>query len=212
MKAFEVLSWARSLTSLLFRLHTIQLLEPRTFTMNDMIKLGLNRSISPEQVVQMEHDILFTLEWDVFPSTSIEFAYYMICMLPPEVPKSIKYALLELSRYLSELAICVYKFVGFSSSVKALAIVCVAIDSLDASSATISTESQCTFALRIYDTLGLWAHDDENIAMLKEELNHLIHHNTNLDQFVRLILSSHKDEANTSGSPKSTAVNVSAST
>ena len=40
--------------------------------MNDMIKLGLNRSISQEQVVQMEHDILFTLEWDVLPSTSIE--------------------------------------------------------------------------------------------------------------------------------------------
>ena len=181
--------------------------------MNDMIKLGLNRSISPEQVVQMEHDILFTLEWDVLPSTSIEFAYYMICMLPPEVPKSIKYALLELSRYLSELAICVYKFVGFSSSVKALAIVCVAIDSLDTSSdSAISTESQCTFALRIYDTLGLWAHDDENIAMLKEELNHLIHHNTNLEEFVKLILSSHKDEANTSGSPKSIAANMSAST
>ena len=179
--------------------------------MNDMIKLGLNRSISPEQVVQMEHDILFTLEWDVLPSTAMEFAYYMICMLPPEVPKSTKYVIQELSKYLSELAICVYKFVGFRPSVKALAIVCVAIDSLDAGSA-ISTDAQCTFAIRIYDAFELWAHDDEKIAMLKEELNHLIHHNTNLSEFVKLILSSHKDEANASGSPKSTAVNVSAST
>eukprot|EP00986_Skeletonema_menzelii_P009369 scaffold4261_cov161-Skeletonema_menzelii.AAC.2 len=155
--------------------------------MNDMIKLGLNSSISPEQVVQMEQDIIFTLEWDVLPSTTIEFAYYMICMLPPEVPRSTK------------------------SSVKALAIVCVAIDSLDAGSA-ISTDTQCTFAIRIYETFGLWTHDDEMIAMLKEEMNHLICHNTNLSEFVNLILSSHKDEANASGSPKSAAVNMSAST
>lgn len=179
--------------------------------MNDMIKLGLNSSISPEQVVQMEQDILFTLEWDVLPSTTIEFAYYMICMLPPEVPRSTKYVLQELSKYLSELSICVYNFVGFRSSVKALAIVCVAIDSLDAGSA-ISTDTQCTFAIRIDETFGLWTHDDEMIAMLKEEMNHLICHNTNLSEFVNLILSSHKDEANASGSPKSAAVNMSAST
>ena len=175
-----------------------------------MIKLGLDRSITPEQLIQVEHDILFSLEWDVFPSTTIEFAHYMNCMLPSEVPNSTKYLIQELSKYMSELAICLYKFVGFRPSVKALAIVSVAIDSLDADIA-ISTETQCTFALRIYETFGLWVHDDEQTAMLKEEFNHLIRHNTNLNEFVKLILSSHDEEVNASGSPKSTAVNAFAS-
>lgn len=178
--------------------------------MNDMIKLGLNRSITPEQLVQVEHDILFTLEWDVLPSTTIEFAHYMNCMLPSDVSNATRYLIQELSKYMSELAICIYKFIGFRPSVKALAIVSVAIDSLDDDIA-ISTENQSTFAWRIYETFGLWVHDDEQIAMLKEELNHLICHNTNLNEFVKLILSSHEEEISTSGSPKSTAVNAFAS-
>jgi hypothetical protein len=179
--------------------------------MEDMIKLGQNRSFSPKQLVQMEHDILFTLEWDVLPSTTIEFVHHMICMLPSDVPNSTKYVIQELSKYMSELAICVYKFIGFKASVKALAIVSVAIDSLDANS-FISTDAQCYFSLRIFDTFEIWAHDDEVIAMLKEELNHLICHNTNLSEFVKLILSSHKEEeVIASGSPKSTTMNVSTS-
>lgn len=178
--------------------------------MEDMIKLG-SRPFTSLQLVQMEHDVLFTLQWDVLPSTTIEFAHHMICMLPSDVPKCTRYVIQELSKYMSELSICVYKFVGFKPSVKALAIVSVAMDSLDADSA-ISTETECAFDLRIYDTFELWYHDDEVIAMLKEELNNLICHNTNVREFVKVIRSTHKEEdVNSSGSPKSAAVNVFAS-
>lgn len=204
MNASVFLSQKQSLTSYI---SYIQLLEPRIFNMADMIKLGC-RPFTPKQLVLMEHEILFGLQWDVLPPTTFEFAHHMICMLPSDVPKPTRYVIQELSKYMSELAICVYKLVGKKPSVKALAIVSVAIDSLDADSA-ISTEAQCTFALRIYDTFQLWYHDNEEIAMLKEELNNLICHNTNLREFVKLIRATHKEEeVNSSGSPKSTAVNV----
>ena len=179
--------------------------------MADMIKIGLNRSISREQMIQMEHDVLFTLDWDVLPCTTVEFAHYMVCMLPSNVPRYVRYVIKELSKYMSELAICVYKFVGFKPYVKALAIVSAAIDSLDTEIA-ISTESQSTFALRVYDLFKIWHHDDEDIAMLKIEMTNLLHYNTNLSEFVKLILSSHKEEeSNSSESPKSVTVNVSKS-
>lgn len=211
MNAFVFLSKMQPLTSYIAHPHIVQLLEPRTFHMIDMIRLGRSSSFSSKQLIQMENEILFTLEWDVLPATTIEFAHHMICMLPSDVPRSTRYVIQELSKYMCELAICVYKFIGFKPSVKAVAIVSVAIDSLDTDSA-ISTDTLCEFGVRVYETFELWAHDDEVIAMLKEELNNLICHNTDLREFVKLIRSSHKeDEVNASGSPKSTAVNVFAS-
>ena len=188
-----------------------QLLEPRTFHMTDMIKLGMSSSFSfsPKQIISMENDILFALGFDVLPCTALQFAYYIVCCLPSEVPSSTKYVLQELSKYMTELAVCVYKFVAFKPSVKALAVVCCAIDSLDDGN-EISTESKTVFALRVHDLFGLWFHDDEEIIGLKEELKNLICHNTNLEEFVKLIRESHKEEekANVSESPKSNAVNI----
>lgn len=188
-----------------------QLLEPRTFHMTDMIKLGMSSSFSfsPKQIISMENDILFALGFDVLPCTALQFAYYIVCLLPSEVSSSTKYVLQELSKYMTELAVCVYKFVAFKPSVKALAVVCCAIDSLDDGN-EISTESQTAFALRVHGVFGLWFHDDEEIIGLKEELKNLICHNTNLEEFVKLIRESHKEEekANVSESPKSNAVNM----
>ena len=184
-----------------------QLLEPRTFHMSDMIKLRMcsSFSFSPKQIIGMEHDILFALGFDVMPCTVLQFAHYIICMIP-SIPSSTRYVLQELSKYMSELAVCVYKFVAFKPSVKALSVVTCAIDSLDADS-EISTESHTEFALRVYNTFELW-HDDEEITMLKEELKNLICHNTNLTEFVKLIRASHKEEEEVSASvsPKSTVV------
>jgi len=185
-----------------------QLLEPRTFHMVDMIKLGMSTGFTPKQIIGMEHEILWTLKWNVMPCTVIQFAHYIITMMPVEVPKSTRYLLQELSKYMSELAICVYKFVTFKPSVKAIAIVSCALDSLDVDIA-VSPESYTVFALRVYDTFGLWSRDDEEINMLKVELKNLICHNTDLAEFVKLIRASHKEaEGDASVSPKSAAVNV----
>ncbi len=64
--------------------------------------------------------------------------------------------------------------------------------------------------MRVHDVFGLWFHDNEEIIGLKEELKNLICHNTNLEEFVKLIRESHKEEekANVSESPKSNAVNM----
>lgn len=52
-------------------------------------------------------------------------------MLSPEVRRSTRYTIQELAKYMTELAICVYSFVKYKSSSKALACILVAIESLD---------------------------------------------------------------------------------
>lgn len=88
----------------------IKLLEPRTMNMEDMLKLGskLGGSFSPLQVVEMENEVIWKLSWNVLPPTAFCFAHHMICMLPSEVPKTVRYILQELTKYMTELAVCEY--------------------------------------------------------------------------------------------------------
>ena len=72
------------------------------------------------------------------------FAHHQICMFPQDVTKPTRYIIQELSKYMTELSVCVYSFVKFKASSKAFACVLVAIDSLDDDS-VISMNSKNIF-------------------------------------------------------------------
>ncbi len=76
--------------------------------MNDMLKLGatMGCGFSPDSVVEMERDLLWTLSWNVLPPTAFCVAYHMIRMFPQEVATSSRYIMQELVKYMSELAVC----------------------------------------------------------------------------------------------------------
>jgi hypothetical protein len=87
----------------------IKLLEPRMMNMDDMLKLGtkMGGSFSRSAVVEMEYEILWKLSWNLFPPTAFSFAHHMISLFPREVPKSpTRYILQELTKYMTELAVC----------------------------------------------------------------------------------------------------------
>ena len=87
----------------------IKLFEPRTMNMDDMLKHGLKMgsSFASIAVVEMEYEMLWKLSWNIFPPTAFCFAHHMICMLPRDVPGSpTRYILRELSKYMTELAVC----------------------------------------------------------------------------------------------------------
>ena len=64
-------------------------------------------SFSALSLVEMEHEMLWKLRWDVFPPTAFCFAHHMISMFPQEIPKSpTRYIIQELSKYMTELAVC----------------------------------------------------------------------------------------------------------
>ncbi|KAL7542849.1 hypothetical protein ACHAXR_012147 [Thalassiosira sp. AJA248-18] len=184
----------------------IKLLEPRTMNMDDMIKLGMRIGgcFTPLAIVEMENEILWKLSWNVFPPTAFCLAHNMICMLPREVPKSpTRYIVQELTKYMLELAVCVYNFVKFMPSAKSFACCLVAMDSLDGD-CLISPDERATFLERIFHVFGL-RHDDIEIEILRKEMKELLCHNTDLKEFVVLIRASNK-AANESESPKTAAV------
>jgi hypothetical protein len=86
----------------------IKLFEPRTMNMNDMLKLGatMGYGFSPDSVIEMERDLLWTLSWNVLPPTAFCLAYHMILMFPQEVTKTSRYIMQELVKYMTELSVC----------------------------------------------------------------------------------------------------------
>ncbi len=148
----------------------IKLYEPRTLNMEDMIKLGIseNISFSSRAIIEMEYDILWKFAWNMHPPTAVCFAHYLICMLPDEVTQStrckssnstifsiswsvsnVRFSIQsdliqELTKYMTELSICVYSFVKTKASSKAFACVLVALDCLD-NKCSVSIESAHIF-------------------------------------------------------------------
>jgi len=109
----------------------IKLFEPRTMNMEDMLKLGkkMGGSFSHSDIVEMEQEMLWKLEWGVYPPTTFAFAHHMICLFPDSVPKSpTRYIIQELCKYMSELAVCVYSFITSKASSKSFACILVALE------------------------------------------------------------------------------------
>jgi len=187
----------------------IKLNESRTLNMEDMRKLALSlgngSNYSANAVIEMEYDILWKLNWNVFPPTVYCIASHMICMLPPEVGQSTRYMIQELVKYMSELAICVYSFVKYKPSLKAFACVLVASESLEGDDC-LSHESKRIFLERIHCVFG-YGDGDKNIRALGNALRDLLNHNTDLEDFLDLIRASNP-QANDDDSPKSSGARL----
>jgi hypothetical protein len=87
----------------------IKLFEPRMMSMDAMLMLGKRMGISYSfnSVVDMEHQIMLHLSWDMFPPTAFCFVYHMICLFPQEVrTTSTGYIVQELAKYMTELTAC----------------------------------------------------------------------------------------------------------
>jgi len=110
----------------------VKLYEPRALNMTDMQKLArkMGCSFEASDIILMENEVLWQLNWDVHPATVFSFSHYLTCMLPDGVGQLTRYIIQELSKYCAELAICVYSFSLFKPSQKAIACICFALDQL----------------------------------------------------------------------------------
>jgi hypothetical protein len=83
----------------------------RSFTLTKFVDLSRGQ-FSQDDIVQMEQVVLSTLKWRVSPSTPMVFVNYLLDLLPrPAIdhgshPGLVLHVLRELSRYLTELAVC----------------------------------------------------------------------------------------------------------
>jgi len=93
----------------------IKLYEPTALSMQSMIELSRGY-FTVDQMATMEMAILKVLSWHVHPATSVCLARHFLQLLPSHLDVSIKHDIIELTRFLTELAVIDYFFVPKSTS------------------------------------------------------------------------------------------------
>jgi hypothetical protein len=108
----------------------IKLYDSTVVKLDSMIKLG--RGLFKEQdVIDMEAKMLSALKWQVHPPTPICFLRQFLRLLPPSVAPLTRYMIAEVTRFISEISVCLYKFVPYPSSAVAYAGMLMAMERID---------------------------------------------------------------------------------
>lgn len=84
--------------------------------LESLVKLGRGLFRS-EDVIEMEQRILTNLQWNVHPPTTMCFLRHYIRLFPSVLSPSTSYMIAEISRFVAEISVCLYKFVKFPRSV-----------------------------------------------------------------------------------------------
>jgi hypothetical protein len=74
-----------------------------------------------KHIEEMEWKVLIALNWKLHPPTQYAFVSHLVLFLPQEAPSPVRKELFELSRYLTELAVCDSYFVEVNNSTAAFA-------------------------------------------------------------------------------------------
>jgi len=108
----------------------IKLYDSTVVQLNSLIKLG--RGLFTEQdVIDMERTILKTLNWHVHPPTSICFLRQFLRLLPSTISPVARYKIAEVTRFVSEISVCLYKFVDAPASAVSYAGMLIAMDRIE---------------------------------------------------------------------------------
>jgi hypothetical protein len=109
---------------------SIKMVDSTVVKLQSMVVLG--RGIFTEDdVISMEKEMLCTLKWRVHPPTPVCFLRQFLRLLPPAVSSTTRYVIAEVTRFISEISVCLYKFVKFPPSVVAYAGMLIAMERID---------------------------------------------------------------------------------
>lgn len=98
----------------------IKLYETKKIKLSTLSNLSRGQ-FGSKDVEQMEWSILSALKWKLHPPTQYAFVSHLLLFLPQEVNSTVRKGLNELSKYLTELAVCDSYFVDVLSSTVAFA-------------------------------------------------------------------------------------------
>jgi len=102
--------------------------------LESLIKLGRGL-FTVDDVIQMEDRILTQIfKWKLHPPTAMCFLRHYTRLFPSTLSPSISYMISEVSRFIAEISVCLYKFVKYRPSAIAMSALIIAIDGIDSSS------------------------------------------------------------------------------
>jgi Cyclin, N-terminal domain/Cyclin, C-terminal domain len=98
----------------------IKLYDTTVVKIDSMIKLGRGMFVE-QDVIDMEMKMLAVLKWQVHPPTPICFLRQFLRLLPNTASPATRYMITEVTRFVTEITVCLYRFVVFPSSTVAYA-------------------------------------------------------------------------------------------
>jgi hypothetical protein len=169
-----------AMTSLML---SIKLNDSTSVKLDSMVKLG--RGLFNEtDVVAMESEVLKALRWHVHPPTPVCFMRQLLRLLPPETSAIARYMVMEVTRFISEVSVCLYKFIEYSSSSMAVAAIIIAMERIDESTLPHDQRE------RFFYTVGSYTGIDRASDVIKQAVEGLrisLDNNVNLQDLMRTI-------------------------
>lgn len=123
-------------------------------------------------IEQMEWQVLAALGWRLHPPTHYSFVYHLLQYLPLEATSTLRRDVNELSRYLTELAVCDSFFIGVNNSTVAFAAILNVLDQISLSRISAGTRER--FLRDILAWVGL-DHCDAAVEASRDRLRAMLH-------------------------------------
>jgi len=161
----------------------IKLYDSTLVKLDSMVKLG--RGLFSEQDVRdMEMKMLGALKWQVHPPTPVCFLRQFLRLLPNGVVPVTRYLIAEVTRFISEISVCLYKFVKYPPSVIAYAGMLLAIERIDGETLPFWQRQQ------IFDLMSSIAglhHNSESVVDAVAQLHMSLERNISLQELMNTI-------------------------
>lgn len=161
----------------------IKLYDSTLVKLDSMVKLG--RGLFSEQDVRdMEKKMLGALKWHVHPPTPVCFLRQFLRLLPNGVVPVTRYLIAEVTRFISEISVCLYKFVKYPPSVIAYAGMLLAIERIDGETLPFWQRQQ------IFDLMSSIAglhHNSESVVDAVAQLHMSLERNISLQELMNTI-------------------------
>lgn len=142
-------------------------------------------------IEQMEWEVLAALGWRLHPPTQFSFVFHILQLFPLDANSSLRRDIHELSRYLTELAVCDSYFIGINSSTVAFAAILNVLDQI--SFARISAGMRELFLKEIAQRVGLH-HRDATVETARERLRAMLNVTAGSENQVPLALTQQQQQ------------------
>jgi hypothetical protein len=169
-----------AMTSLML---AIKLNDSTMVKLDSMVKLGRGL-FNEEDVIAMEIRMLKAFRWHVHPPTPVCYMRQLLRLLPPETTPVARYIIVEVTRFISEISACLYKFVKYPASSMAFAAISIAMERIDDSTLPLWQRHQ--FLYNVASATGLESTSWE-VLHAAEDLRISLDNNVNLQDLMRTI-------------------------
>eukprot|EP00542_Grammatophora_oceanica_P018212 CAMPEP_0194048748 /NCGR_PEP_ID=MMETSP0009_2-20130614/28358_1 /TAXON_ID=210454 /ORGANISM="Grammatophora oceanica, Strain CCMP 410" /LENGTH=309 /DNA_ID=CAMNT_0038694705 /DNA_START=158 /DNA_END=1087 /DNA_ORIENTATION=+ len=171
--------------------------------LESLVKLGRGL-FQVRDVVEMERRMLAKLDWNIHPPTPMCFLRHYMRLFPTTLTASTTYMIAEVSRFVAEISVCLYKFVKYPPSVIAFAALLIAMDGIDEGS--LPKWQRAQIYVRMSNLADL-DHSSDEVLRVTKKLRASFEKNVDLKALMTTIdptsqVGIKKGESTEDGSPK----------